>query len=235
MNKLSGNDFTACPTSDENPWIKYPLDTWAPLIHDEKTISYKKNQILYQQDEILNHVYIIKEGRVRLGYYNNEGEEKSIFIAGSGCLFGEAAALPAYLTYYTATAATNCEVYVVSKAKLEDCIRKNPDFAINIIHLMARKMRIYSAQEAELTSAEIYERVCSILVHLVEAYGIPYQSGIQIRMKFTHQELANIVHSSRVTVTNILNILTKRNILSKTNGYYVVNDLDALNMEAAKK
>ncbi len=213
-----------------NPWVKLSGDTWKALTEGLYPIHFEKNAIIYHQGDELHFSYIVKSGRVRLSYYSIDGEEKGILIAEENCMFGEGAALPGYETYYTATAIVDCDLYLVPTNKLISTIQNDSDFAMNIIMLMARKMRIYSAQEIELSFTEAYTRTCHFLLYIADIYGEKTENGIRIGIKFTHQELANMIHASRVSVANIFSELTKNEILTKEDGYYIILKPDELHV-----
>lgn len=211
-----------------NPWLKLADDKWNVLTEGLYPTRFDKNTIIYYQGDFLHFAFIVKSGRVRLGYYSDRGEEKGILIAEKNCMFGEAAALPGYPTYYTATAIVDCELYLIPVSRLMTAIRTNSDVAVELIMLMARKMRIYSAQEVELSFTETYTRTCHALLYIADTYGKQTQKGIVLQNKFTHQELANMIHASRVSVANVFSELTRNGVIQKENGYYVIKKLDAL-------
>lgn len=212
----------------DNQWVKYPPHYWDCITNQLNSVTYKKNSIIYHQGDLLHLVYIVKSGRVRLSYYNPDGDETGIFIAEENCLFGEAAALPEYITCYTATAIVDTELFLLPTSMMISEIKKNPDFSMKIINSMARKIRIYSSQEVQLSGSEAYLRTCHTLLHIAEVYGISVPEGIKINMKFTHQELANMVHTSRVSIANIFRELTQKKIISKKDGYYIILNYKAL-------
>lgn len=211
-----------------NPWVKLSPEAWANLTTGLYPTRFDKNTVIYHQGDILSFAFVVKSGRVRLGYYSETGEEKGILIAEENCMFGEAAALPAYPTYYTATAIVDCELYLIPISKLVAAIKTDPDLAMELIMLMARKMRIYSAQEIELSFTETYTRTCHALLYIADTYGKQTEKGIRINNKFTHQELANMIHASRVSVANVFSELTKCEIIGKEDGYYVILKPDEL-------
>lgn len=211
-----------------NPWVKLSDKSWDCLTEGLYPTRFDKNTVIYHQGDLLRFAFIVKSGRVRLSYYSENGEEKGILIAEKNCMFGEAAALPGYTTYYTATAIVDCELYLIPIPKLVSTIKSNPDLAMELIMLMARKMRIYSAQEIELSFTETYTRTCHALLYIADTYGKETEKGILINIKFTHQELANMIHASRVSVANVFSELTKNGILVKEDGYYVIQKPDEL-------
>lgn len=212
----------------DNPWIRIPISTWDILTEGLQTFSVRKDRIVYEQGTKLKVVYIVKSGRIRLGHFTEDGEEKGIFVADSGCLFGEASAVPDYPTYYTATAAADSEIYVIPSGEFIEKLRKNPDLSLNVIEIMARKMRIYSAQEITLSFRDSLSRVCQALVYLADQYGEENNGEIQIKLHFTHEEMAHMVNCSRVNVSNIFAKLVKNGIITKKEGHYFIVKYDEL-------
>lgn len=213
---------------DNNPWLKLSNHFWDALTKDYVPTSYKKNSVIYHQGDVLSHVYIVKDGRVRLGYYSKDGEEKGIYIAEKNSMFGETVALPSYAANYTATAIVDCNLYVVPVSQLIHTIQTDPDFAMRMVMMLSRKVRIYASQAIELSSTETYERVCHALLYLAQTYGEQTKDGLCIKVRFTHQELANMTHLSRVSVSNVFSELMKCEVISKKDGYYYVYDIEEL-------
>lgn len=219
--------------SGDNPWIFLSPDIWEDLTDGMQPILYPGGSCIYNQGNFLSSVYIVKSGRVRMSYYTSDGEERGIFIAEKNCMFGEAAALPHFTTYYTATAITNSEIYEVSRNILIDRLYRCPELAFKLLLLQMRKMRTYSRQEVEITFSEAYSRICHYLQYLCECYGEEASDSAEIRcvkinVRFTQQELADMVHVSRVTVSNIIKNLIERGKIKKESGFYYVKNPDML-------
>lgn len=211
-----------------NPWFKLPSEYWQELIGKLTPIKYERNSTIYNQGDVLKYAFVVKKGRVRIGYYSKEGEEFGIYIAEENSMFGETVALPGYQTNYTATAIVDSEIYQVPIKFLTDTIKSNPDFAMKMVMMLSHKVRIYSSQEIELSTTEAYERICHAILYLAQRYGKETVDGLCIEVKFTHQELANMTHVSRVSVSNIFSTLTKNKIMEKRNGYYFIKRMEVL-------
>jgi len=59
-----------------SPWIYCDLAQWGPLTDKKYLINVKEKNVLYNQEEDISHIYIVKSGRVRLSYFSSEGAEK---------------------------------------------------------------------------------------------------------------------------------------------------------------
>ncbi len=72
-----------------SPWIQYDLDLWGELVDERYLIRIKGRSVVYNQNDTISHIYVVKSGRVRLSYYSSEGAEKIYLFALTGAMFGE--------------------------------------------------------------------------------------------------------------------------------------------------
>ncbi len=213
---------------EHSPWLKLDHFDWHAITSDAKPKLYKKNTNIYQQQHYSDYIYIVKSGRVRLSIYSRNGEEKCLIIADRGCLFGEISGLDDHPNYANATVIVDSYLYLIPKERFQEELNRNHDLCLKIIKVLARKIRLLSSQVEGLSFDDSYYRVANALVYLTEQYGLKTDKGYKIQLKFTHQEMANLTGSCRVTVTNIFRTLSKGNIIEKENGFVIVKDVDKL-------
>lgn len=211
-----------------SPWVEKGDSDWSCLTSGLKPKRFKKDTLIYQQQEDTEYVYLVEKGRVRMSVYSVDGEEKSLFIAEKGCLFGEISCLDSIPNFANATVAADSLIYEIPKQVFKDALNNNHLCALNIISLLNRKIRILSNQIKQLSFDDSYYRVCNALIHLTKQYGVKNDNGYTLGIKFTHQEMANLIGLNRVTVTNIFISMANKGILVKENGYYVIKDMDKL-------
>lgn len=211
-----------------SPWVEKGEFDWSCLTSNMKPKRFKKDTIIYQQQEDTHYVYLVESGRVRMSVYSVDGEEKSLFIAEKGCLFGEISSLDSIPNFANATVAADSLIYEIPKQAFMDALNNNHLCALNVINLLNRKIRILSNQIKQLSFDDSYYRVCNALIHLINQYGVKGDNGYTLGIKFTHQEMANLIGLNRVTVTNIFISMTNKGVLAKENGHYVIKDMNKL-------
>ena len=54
---------------DFSPWIRYDLHQWSSLLDERYLIRVKGKTVIYNQEEDISQIYIVKSGRVRLSYF----------------------------------------------------------------------------------------------------------------------------------------------------------------------
>ncbi len=214
--------------SSSSPWIQLDLATWSALLERQTPIFYAKNSFLFCQGDSADFVYIVKKGRLRITFFHKDGMEKQLYIAEEGCLCGENACLSGHPHTTAAMAIVDTWVYKVSTQELARTMQA--DWALNqsVLALLCRKNQVYLSQIISLSFSQATQRVAQHLIDLCRQYGTATPDGCRLTIKFTQSELAQLVNTSRVTVSNIFNQLTDRGAIMKKNGAFYVRDLALL-------
>jgi CRP-like cAMP-binding protein len=216
------NEFDSCP------WVDFKDYDWSCLINNQLTITFKKNEIIYHQQDISDFVYLVHKGRVCLYTLSDLGEEKSFFIAEAGCIFGEISVIDNRPNTCYAMAVTDTHVYKIPKNTFLKELTYNVEFSNMVLKLVVKKTKLLLSQLKQLSFNDANYRVYSSILHLVNNYSTPSKSGYELTIKFTHQEMANLTGLSRVSVSQIISNLTKDGILQKEKGYYIVRNLESI-------
>jgi CRP/FNR family cyclic AMP-dependent transcriptional regulator len=84
------------------------------------------------------------------------------------------------------------------------------------------------ARIEDLVFRQVPSRVARLLVSLAESHGKVTPNGIRVEFPLTHQEIADLVGSSRVTVTQILNRFRTSHWIQIESKRVTIHNLDAL-------
>lgn len=206
-----------------SPWIIRTNVDWTKLktIGTLKTIP--KNTIIYTQNSH-NMVYLIESGRVRISIFNENGIEKTLGIVYENNIFGEFPAIDGQSNFATATTIVESELYGIGQSAFLEAITRDPDLNRQVLKNLTRKIRILSSQVQELSFLGSENRIARALYNLTIDQGIADEKGWTIPLKFTHQEMADLVGTSRVTVSKVISAMIKSGTLKKEEGYYRILD-----------
>jgi len=100
------------------------------------TRDYKSGETIFREGEAGSTMYIVLEGTVRLSV-TGRNLEKVI----KGGVFGEMALIDEAPRSATAVAASDCKLLPLSAERFKKMIRDNPDFALQIMAVMAGRLR----------------------------------------------------------------------------------------------
>ncbi len=178
--------------------------------------NYTKRSIIFHEGDPGDTLYILKVGRVKISKITEDGREKTLTIMQPGDFFGEMAIFDSLPRSATAEVIDDQAVcFTLNKRDFERIILDNPIIALKIMRDLTRRIRQVNQQVEDLAFKDVHERVASTLCNLSKVEGRHLGNNrILINLKMTHQDLANMVGSSRETVTRALNRLQDQEIIS---------------------
>lgn len=212
-------------SSVTSPWIRFPLDSWKPLIEGTPSTLYRKKSLVFDQSEQPQHVFIVKSGRIRITSYQSDGSEKQLYIAEQGAMIGESF----FVQYNPETAVSGVAIvdshlYCIPSQSFETVLRGNWDLTVKVMQVVCRKNNILLNQVLELSFSQSIQRIAQLLLNLISQYGVRVKTSVRIGIRFTHQDVASMISTSRVTVSNFFNNLAVEGTIEKRDGYFVVHD-----------
>ncbi len=180
------------------------------------------NQILYMQGDESSNLYLVKSGRVRMFYMNENGKETTYRIIREGQLIGESAFL-SHLQQATISAVTNTTLIVCPITSLYPHLYDHWELNKIIFELLTENYTQLCKQIKRLTINDSTKRVACYLVDLTEKdnqdLGI-----IDHTLPYTQEELAICLNLHRTTVARILANLSRNKIVKL--GYRKIQVLD---------
>jgi len=190
---------------------------------------YNKKNIVFHEGDYGDTLYIIKAGRIKIAKVSMDGREKTLTILQVGDFFGEMAIFD-NLPRSASAEAIDHEVRLlsISKSDFERLIHENPSIALMIMRDLTRRIRQVNQQVEDLAFKDVHGRVASTLYNLLQTDKARDDKQKASQLKMTHQDLANMVGSSRETVTRALNRLQDEGIISISHQQITVLTPEAL-------
>jgi CRP/FNR family transcriptional regulator len=189
---------------------------------------HKKGEAIILQDSDVNGLYIIVDGMVRISRTSEDGRVKVLAILSPGDIMGEMSILDEELASATAEAFEDSKLLFIRREDFQNILLKYPAISLSVAKVLARRLRLADKEIEELTFYSVKARVIKILLELADRYGRKTDTGLMISLKLTHQELADMVGSSRETVSRIISALEKRSLIINEGGYTVIKDIERL-------
>lgn len=211
-----------------SPWIRGELSIWEPLISDMRQVNLPKGDALFQQGDEATNVYCVSRGRLRVSSVHHTGSEKQLYIAEQSALVAETECLSGFPFEVTATAIVNSSVYVIPKAVFLSRIAADHDLARSVLDYEARKSACLQHQILLLAHDSARARIAQVLLNLCHLYGRKAAGGTLIDVRFTKNDIAGMVGTSRVTASNVLMDMKRQGILGQQRSRYVVLDTERL-------
>ena len=204
----------------------------ASLISSLSERRVAKGEILFHEGEPGDHLYVILEGKVKLGRASADGRESLMAILGPGEMFGELSLFDPGPRAATATALTEAQVYRLGNAELMPWLATRPEVAAALLQALARRLRRTNEAMADLVFSDVPGRVAKALMDLGEKFGTMTANGLQVTHDMTQEELAQLVGASRETVNKALADFAQRGWIQLESRQVLILDVDRLGERA---
>jgi CRP/FNR family cyclic AMP-dependent transcriptional regulator len=206
-------------------------DEFNQLAHIFVARSYRKNQIIFLEEETGNYMYLVLSGKVKVAKSGIGGKETILAIHRAGDFFGEMSLLDGKTAPATVSAMEDAKIISLSGADFHKYLLHNEKVLLQIINVLCARLRqVWQTQSMSSSAAEA--RIRMGIYQLATRHGIRDSHGVIIDLKITHQELAEMVGTSRETVTRVLAQLRKKGIIEINQRRMTLLDTNALLSES---
>lgn len=161
---------------------------------------YESGHIFFSPEERDDYLHILQNGHVRLYKLSAEGRALTLAVLEPVAVFGEMSVLGPWRHDSFAEAMTVCEVASISHDDLLPLMEQYPQIALRLMDLMAQRLQSMENKLADIAFKSVPQRLATVLLDLVADSGLP-QNGTPTVVRYTHQQLAEMIGSYRETVT----------------------------------
>ncbi len=192
----------------------------------------RRGEVLFHEGDEGDKLYIVTEGKVKLGRTSSDGRENLLAIQGPGQMFGELSLFDPGPRSATVTAVTDT---VFSSLSHEDLLRwldGRPAVARGLLAQLAGRLRRANDVVADLVFSDVPGRVAKALLDLADRFGRTADDGVHVHHDLTQEELAQLVGASRETVNKALADFVSRGWMRLEPRSVVITDIERLSRRA---
>jgi len=189
------------------------------------TVHYPKNHIIFAAGDLADRVFLIESGWVKIYRLSTDGRRVTVgSIRSPGEMMGLAETILGGERTCFAGAINNVTLIIVRKNKFEEILATHPALALKVAKLLGARMREAEGIIHEMVCWQAPGRLALMLLKMGDRCGEESKSGIKINLQLTHEELANMVGTSRQTVTSLLNTFkTEKSITYEGRGIKILD------------
>jgi CRP/FNR family transcriptional regulator len=174
--------------------------------------SYRRNQVIFMEEETGNYMYLVLTGKVKVAKSSSSGRETILAIHKAGDFFGEMSLLDGKTAPATVSAMEDSKIISVSGTDFHKYLMHNEKVLLQIIDVLCARLRqVWQTQS--LSSSKAEARIRMGIYDLAKRHGVQDAHGTIIDLKITHQELAEMVGTSRETVTRVIARLREKGVI----------------------
>jgi CRP-like cAMP-binding protein len=192
----------------------------------------ERGDVLFHEGDQGDRLYVIGEGKIKLGRRSSDGRENLVAILGPGEMFGELSLFDPGPRTMTATAVAETQLMGIGHEDLSGLLAGRPEVAKVLLAALAKRLRRTNENLADLVFTDVPGRVAKALLDLSSRFGRPVEDGILVAHDLTQEELAQLVGASRETVNKALADFASRGWLRLEARAVLLHDVERLKRRA---
>jgi CRP/FNR family transcriptional regulator/CRP/FNR family cyclic AMP-dependent transcriptional regulator len=182
---------------------------------------FPRNTTIVEEGLAGDYMYVIREGRVKVTKLSEDGREKILEFLDAGSFFGEMALLDRAPRIASVKTLKPVKLLALSRTDFLKLLRKSPDLALSVIQELCKRLRTVDDQASALSFQRVKDRTKGLLQRLARD---PHEDGGRITPGLTHQQMADMIGTSRETVTRVVKELKQEGWLHQEGKRYRVGD-----------
>lgn len=173
--------------------------------------SFPKGSVIVFEDDPGDALYLVAKGQVKVVLIGEDGREVILSVLGEGNFFGEMSLIDDKPRSATVIAMIDSAVLLLRREDFQSRLRTSPEIAIALLRELSRRLRRADEKIGSLVLLDVSGRLADLVLRLAEEEG-----GDRITKKLTHNVLAQMIGSSRETVSRTMRDFVERELVEVT-------------------
>ena len=175
-----------------------------------------------------DQLYFLLKGTVRLyKIYGDYKEATTALLKDSG-VFGKLSLVEGRWQNVFAEAITDVQVASVQKSTLSEVIKRRPEFAMKLFFSFSERLRQSDEVIESLLHREVSVRLATLLLNLSDRLSEDDGADTVLNMRLTHQDLANMIASTREAVSKVMSEFQREGLVRVQNRRVAILNKEAL-------
>lgn len=186
-------------------------------------------RVLFAEGEPARGVYILRSGRATVSISSSEGRVVMLRMAQAGDVVGLNSVLRNCSYDTTVKALKPCRTDFIPRAELIEFMRQSQAGAQAILNMLSQELTALTDRSKLLLLPQtVNGRLARLLLEWIKESAVVTGGAVQLDRAFTHEEIAQMIGSSRETVTRLLANLSKQQVIRITSDSILIRDRPAL-------
>lgn len=191
--------------------------------------KFKPKDTIFAPGDTDDQLYFLLSGVIRIYKIYGDYKEATTALIQDGGIFGKLDLVEGRWQDVFAEAVTEATVASVQKSSLEQVIRNRPEFALKLFSSLSERLRQSDEVIESLLHREVSTRLATLLLNLADRFGVQNGRGVVVDVRLTHQDLANMIASTREAVSKVMSEFQRDGHIETKNRKITLLDQAALN------
>ena len=185
--------------------------------------EYPRNSVILFEDDPGDSLYIVSTGQVKVVLIGEDGREVILSVLNDGDFFGEMSLIDDEPRSAHVIAMKDSRLLVLRRDDFQQQINQHPSIAVKLLRVLVQRLRRADAKIGGLVLLDVNGRVAKLLLDLADEGG-----GPKITRKLTHHTIAQMIGSSRETVSRAMRELSDRGLVEVTRREITIKNREGL-------
>jgi CRP-like cAMP-binding protein len=164
----------------------------------------KQDESVYLPHDLSSKIYFLKEGRVKIVSFSDDGRELIHALLHPGQIFGELALAGEKTRESYAVVTEDAIICQVALNQFERILKNNPLLTLEVTKPIGFRLKRIRTRLERMWFKSAEDRVRSVLNELKEDFGKAYGDGVEIPLRLKHHEIASLAATTRQTASSVL-------------------------------
>jgi len=221
--KRIGQILRKCPV-----FVDAPQDVLSRLTATAQAQSYRARQVVYLPGDRAASVHFVAVGRVKVSKVTRDGKELTLAYRTTGEFFGENCLLEGGPREEMVEAMETTATVELDRALLDQVLAIHAAIAYPFARAMISRWRGLQTKVEQLVFKDVGSKLAELLLRLGSEHGVEHRRGLVLGLKITHQEMANLIGSTRETVSLTLSQFKRKGYIHSEGRKVILADREAL-------
>jgi len=191
--------------------------------------AYPRNSVILFEDDPGDALYVVATGQVKVVLIGEDGREVILSVMGEGEFFGEMALIDDEPRSAHVIAMEDSTLLVIRREDFQDLLKQTPGIGLALLRELSRRLRRVDEKVGSLVLLDVNGRVAQLLLELADEAG-----SDRITRRLTHHTIAQMIGSSRETVSRTMRELVEKGSIEVSRREIVIRDRAALEASAGR-
>jgi CRP/FNR family cyclic AMP-dependent transcriptional regulator len=185
--------------------------------------EYPKNSVILFEDDPGDALYIVSAGQVKVVLIGEDGREVILSVLGDGDFFGDMALIDDEPRSAHVIAMRDSQLLVLRRDDFQAQLVAQPKISLKLLRVLVQRLRRADEKIGGLVLLDVNGRVARVLLDMADESG-----GPKITRRLTHHTIAQMIGSSRETVSRAMRELVDRGLIEITRREISIRNRDGL-------
>ncbi|MEZ4400407.1 MAG: Crp/Fnr family transcriptional regulator [Kofleriaceae bacterium] len=188
----------------------------------------RRREVVYLPGDAAKSLFFVCGGRVKVCKVTRDGKSLTLGYCGPSDMFGETCLVGVNARTEMAEAVENALLAEIDRGDFERVLTTSAALGAAVTRAVITRRHDLENKLEALVFRDVSAKLAEQLIKLADEYGVDDARGTLVAMKITHQELANLIGSTRETVSLTLSQFKRRQLIVTDGRKVILSDLTAL-------